>query len=85
MSKLHEGSSLVKLLGQLGKTESGLKRVTFRQNLFTQEINEQADEILDALEIDEQDEIANDLDVSLDNLQTQLNEMEKEVESINFS
>ena len=80
-----EGSSLVKLLGQLGKTESGLKRVTFRQNLFTQEINEQADEILDALEIDEHDEIANDLDVSLDNVQTQLNEMEKEVESINFS
>ena len=79
-----EGSSLIKLLGQLEVTNSPVKRVTFKSNVTFQEYTEDSDQILETLETGELDESQNGVDFDLSNFQSQILDMEDEIRTITF-
>ena len=79
-----EGSSLIKLLGQLEVTNSPVKRVTFKSNVTFQEYTEDSDQILETLETGELDESQNGVDFDLSNVQSQMLDMEDEIRTITF-
>ena len=77
---IDEGSSLIKLLGEVGSKKTKPKRVTFSTHI---DDGENTDEILEVLETGDK-QVQNKVDFDLNDVESQVKNMEAEMNSLEY-